>query len=39
VAEGLAARGWLLPADVRDEVRKALPPAFSSDASGRVLKR
>jgi len=39
VAEGLAARGWLLPADVRDDVRKALPPAFSSDASGRVLKR
>jgi HEAT repeat protein len=38
-AEGLAARGWVLPEDLRDDVRKALSPGFSLDASGHVLKR
>jgi hypothetical protein len=39
IAEGLAAREWTIPEDERDAVRKALPPAFSMDAAGRILKR
>jgi HEAT repeat protein len=39
VAEGLAARGWEVPEAERDAVRRALPPAFVIDASGRVVKR
>jgi hypothetical protein len=38
-AEGLALRGWIVPEDQRDAVRKGLPPGFSVDASGRVVKR
>jgi hypothetical protein len=38
-AEGLALRGWIVPEDERDAVRKGLPPGFSVDASGRVAKR
>jgi len=39
VAEGLAARGWNVPADLRDQVRAAVPPQFSLDAEGRVRRR
>ncbi len=39
IAEGLAARGWVLPDDVRDAARTALPAPFTVDASGRVVKR
>ncbi len=39
IAEGLASRGWSVPADDRDAVRKALPAVFSVDANGRVVKR
>ncbi|HLK35678.1 MAG TPA: HEAT repeat domain-containing protein [Polyangiaceae bacterium] len=39
VAEGLAGREWVLPAELRDGVRAALPQGFSIDANGRVLKR
>jgi hypothetical protein len=38
-AEGLALRGWIVPEDERDGVRKGLPPGFSVDPSGRVVKR
>ena len=39
IAEGLVARGWSVPADERDAVRKSLPPSFSLDDAGRILKR
>ncbi len=39
IAEGMAARGWTVPEDERDAVRRSLPPAFSLDAAGRVTKR
>jgi HEAT repeat protein len=39
IAEGLASRGWLVPEEDRDSVRKGLPPAFAVDGSGRVTKR
>jgi HEAT repeat protein len=39
IAEGLAARGWLVPEEERDAVRKALPPAFAVDGGGRLTKR
>ncbi|HEY3822075.1 MAG TPA: HEAT repeat domain-containing protein [Polyangiaceae bacterium] len=39
IAEGLAARAWPIPADEREAVSKSLPPAFSLDASGRIVKR
>jgi HEAT repeat protein len=39
IAEGLVARGWSVPEDERDAVRKALPPAFSLDGGGRIVKR
>ncbi len=38
-AEGLAARGWPLPEEKREAVRRKLPPGFSVDAEGRVKKR
>ena len=28
IAEGLAARGWIIPTELRDEARQALPPQF-----------
>jgi len=37
-AEGLAAHGWEIPESDRDGVRRALPPPFSVDARGRVVK-
>jgi HEAT repeat protein len=39
IAEGLASRGWSVPEDEREAVRKALPPAFALDGAGRVAKR
>jgi hypothetical protein len=39
IADGLAARGWPVPADEREAVTRSLPPAFSIDAGGRVSKR
>lgn len=39
IADGLAQRGWPLPAEERDTVRKALPSPFALDAAGRVIKR
>jgi hypothetical protein len=39
LAEGLAARAWPVPADVRDQARQALPSQFSIDGDGRVKRR
>ncbi len=39
IADGLAARGWPVPADERDGVRKALPSGFTVDSTGKVIKR
>lgn len=39
IAEGLAARGWTVPAEERDQVRQALPPQFALDAEGRTKRR
>jgi HEAT repeat protein len=38
-AEGLAARKWTVPEEEREALGKALPPAFSLDAAGHVVKR
>jgi hypothetical protein len=37
-AEGLAARGWIIPEDQRATAKQALPPGFSIDSAGRVQK-
>jgi hypothetical protein len=39
IAEGMAARGWPVPEAERDAVRKSLPPAFSLDSAGKIVKR
>jgi hypothetical protein len=39
IAEGLASRGWVVPEDEREAVRKTLQPPFSLDAAGRIVKR
>jgi hypothetical protein len=39
VADGIANRGWIVAEDVRDAVRKTLPPSFTIDASGHLHKR
>jgi HEAT repeat protein len=39
VAEGIAAKTWVIAEDARPAVRKVLPPAFSVDAGGRLVKR
>jgi HEAT repeat protein len=39
IAEGLATRGWPVPAGEQDAVGKALPPGFALDGAGRVVKR
>jgi hypothetical protein len=39
VADGLAQRGWVVPEEKRDAVRKALPPGFGLDGEGKVKKR
>lgn len=39
ISEGLAQGGWPLPESDREAARKALAPAYSVDASGRVIAR
>jgi HEAT repeat protein len=39
IAEGLLARGWLVPSDAQDAVRKSLPAGFLLDGAGKVTKR
>jgi hypothetical protein len=39
IADGLASRGWTVPEEEREAVRKALPPGFTLDGNGRVAKR
>jgi HEAT repeat protein len=39
VADGIANRGWIIPEDVRDAVRKTLPPSCTIDGAGRLRKR
>ncbi|MBL8612582.1 MAG: HEAT repeat domain-containing protein, partial [Myxococcales bacterium] len=39
VADGMASRGWVVPEDMRDEMRRALTPEYSVDGEGRVKKR
>jgi HEAT repeat protein len=39
VAEGLAARTWRIPDADRASVRKVLPPPFTVDSDGKVVKR
>jgi HEAT repeats len=39
IADGLAQRGWVVPAEDREAVRKVLPSPFALDAAGRVIKR
>jgi hypothetical protein len=39
IAEGLTARGWPLPSELRDQVRQAFPSQFTVDGEGRVKRR
>jgi len=39
IAEGLLARGWVIPEDLREATRKALPPGFTIDGDGKLKKR
>jgi len=39
IAEGLAARAWILQEDEWEAVRATLPPSFALDAAGRIVKR
>ena len=39
IAEGLAARGYVVHPEERDATRKALPGAFAIDGAGRIVKR
>jgi HEAT repeat protein len=39
IAEGLAVRGWPLPAEAQEAARKALPAGFTLDGGGRIVKR
>lgn len=39
IATGISERGWEVPDDQREPVRKALPPEFSVDGSGFIKKR
>jgi len=39
IATGFGERGWEVPDDQRDVVRKALPPEFSIDGMGFIKKR
>jgi hypothetical protein len=39
LVEGLAARGWLIPEELRDEARGAMPPQFTVASDGAVKKR
>jgi len=39
IADGFASRGWLVPDDSRDAMRKALTPEYTIDGDGRLKKR
>ncbi len=39
ICDGIALRGWLVPADERDRVRKSLPPDYVIDANGKLTSR
>jgi HEAT repeat protein len=39
VADGIANRGWVIPEEARDAVRKTLPPSCTIDATGHLHKR
>jgi HEAT repeat protein len=39
IVEGLSSRGWAVPEEMRGAVRGALPPGYSIDGGGRVVKR
>jgi hypothetical protein len=39
LVEGLLARGWVIPEDLRAGVREALPSQFALDPQGKVKKR
>lgn len=39
VAEGFHSLGWEIPEELRDAVRKALPPQYGVDGAGLVTKR
>jgi HEAT repeat protein len=38
IAEGLASHGWKISETDRERVRSALPPPYSVNAEGRVVK-
>jgi hypothetical protein len=39
IADGLASRGWSVPAEVVESVRRALPNVYTVDAAGHVRRR
>ena len=39
IVEGLSARGWAIPDDLREGVVAALPPQFALDGQGKVKRR
>ena len=39
IATGMSEKGWEVPDDQRDAVRKALPPEFNIDGMGFIKKR
>jgi hypothetical protein len=39
IAEGLAARGWRIPEELRADFKKSLPSQFALDPEGKVLTR
>lgn len=39
ICDGIAVRGWVVPDDERDRVRKSLPPDYAIDATGRLSSR
>ncbi len=38
IAEGLAARGWQVAVEHRDDARRGLPQGYTLDGSGRIVK-
>ncbi|MEO8876551.1 MAG: HEAT repeat domain-containing protein [Polyangiaceae bacterium] len=38
ISEGLIARGWVIPEDLREPTRKALPPGVTIDGEGKLKK-
>ena len=39
IADAFAERGFVIPEDERNAMRKALPPAYTIDGNGKLLKR